>query len=71
MRVHVKDFKHGGGYRGSFVNLLEGDIRWDCVTEALRAAGYDGTLTAELSAIPRTPEYLYAVTSGALDVIIN
>lgn len=72
VKVHVKDFLHGGGgYRGAFVNLLQGDIRWDRVTPALRAAGYDGYVTAELAEMPKTPEYLYSTTSAALDIILN
>ncbi len=51
--VHVKDFKrnvgpfplHGGG---EFVDLLEGDVNWPKVVPALRAAGFDGYLTAEV-----------------------
>ena len=51
--VHVKDFKrnvgpfplHGGG---EFVDLLEGDVNWPKVVPALRQAGFDGYLTAEV-----------------------
>lgn len=68
-KIHVKDFQHSGGYRGNFVNLLQGDIRWDRVMKALSTAGYDDYLTAELSEMPKTPEYLYSITSQALDVI--
>jgi L-ribulose-5-phosphate 3-epimerase len=71
VRVHVKDFLRAGGYRGYFVNLLEGSIRWDRVVASLRAAGFDGCLTAELPVMPHTPDYLYRSTSDALDVIIS
>ena len=70
VKIHVKDFRKSGGNAGSFVNLLEGSIRWDYVVKALRAAGYDGYLTAELGAMPKTPEYLYRITKDALDEII-
>ncbi|MGI5878313.1 MAG: sugar phosphate isomerase/epimerase, partial [Christensenellales bacterium] len=66
-----KDFLRAGGYRGYFVNLLEGSIRWDRVVASLRAAGFDGCLTAELPVMPHTPDYLYRSTSDALDVIIS
>lgn len=71
VKIHVKDFRKTGGNAGHFVNLLEGSIRWGKVVEALDKAGYDGYLTAELSAMPDTPDYLYAITSSALDVILN
>lgn len=70
-KVHVKDFQRAGWYSGCFVNLLQGSIRWGGVMKALRAAGYDGWLTAELGAMRETPHYLYEITSGALDVITN
>ena len=70
-KIHLKDFAHSSWQQGSFVNLLQGDIRWAHVVNALRKAGYDGFLTAELSAMPNTPEYLYSITSHALDIIKN
>lgn len=70
VKIHVKDFLRHGWNAGTFVNLLEGSIRWDRVVEALRRAGYDGYLTAELSAMPKTPEYLYESTVKALDTIL-
>lgn len=70
-KIHVKDFRRAGMNAGSWVNLLEGTIRWEKVIPALRAAGYDGYLTAELPDMPKTPEYLYRVTSDALDIICN
>lgn len=69
VKIHVKDFHKTGNNAGAFVNLLEGSIRWDRVMQALRGAGYDGYLTAELADMPRTPEYLYDVTAKALSLI--
>ena len=69
--IHVKDYLRTlGWHSGCWVNLLEGSIRWNKVTAALRHAGYDGALTAELPAMPATPKYLYGITSAALDEII-
>lgn len=68
-KIHVKDFRRPSMNSGAFVNLLEGSIRWDLVARALRIAGYDGYLTAELADMPKTPEYLYRITSDALDII--
>ena len=44
---------------------------WDKVMESLRTAGYDGYLTAELSAMPHSPTYLYQITSSALDILLQ
>ena len=71
MKVHVKDFRRTGTNAGFFCNLLEGSIRWDKVMEALKNAGYDGYLTAELSAMPSAPEYLYDITARALGIILG
>ena len=72
VKVHVKDFLRSHGlYSGWFVNLLEGSIHWDKVMESLRTAGYDGYLTAELSAMPHSPTYLYQITSSALDSLLQ
>jgi len=71
VKVHVKDFKKSGSNAGHFVNLLEGSIRWDKVMQALRNAGYDDYLTAELAGMPNTPEYLFNITKNALDEIIS
>ena len=69
VKIHVKDFLKTGGNAGTFVNLLEGSIRWEKVVPALQAAGYNGYLTAELSAMPKTPDYMYEITKRALDEI--
>lgn len=50
-RVHLKNFtrQECGGLLGGFTaSLLEGDINWANVFGALKAAGYDGYLTAEM-----------------------
>ncbi len=52
-RVHVKDFKRSVGTVEGFVDLLEGDVDFTAVKEALADIGYDGYLTAEL--LPFTP----------------
>ncbi|MDL2234096.1 sugar phosphate isomerase/epimerase [Ruminococcaceae bacterium OttesenSCG-928-L11] len=48
--VHVKDFKRNGSINrgGDFVDLLKGDVNWPSVIPALRKAGFDGYLTAEV-----------------------
>jgi len=47
-RVHVKDFKRSIGTAEGFVDLLEGDVNFQTVKEALADIGYDGYVTAEL-----------------------
>jgi len=47
-RVHVKDFKRSIGTVEGFVDLLEGDVNFQTVKEALVDIGYDGYVTAEL-----------------------
>lgn len=48
--VHIKDFKRSAGLNqgGEFVDLLQGDVNWKGVIPALRKAGFDGYLTAEV-----------------------
>jgi len=47
-RVHVKDFKLSVGTVEGFVDLLEGDVNFQTVKNALSDIGYDGYVTAEL-----------------------
>ncbi|MBR0459469.1 MAG: sugar phosphate isomerase/epimerase [Victivallales bacterium] len=65
-RVHIKDYKTSVGGLAGFVNLLEGDMPWKETMDALRAIGYDKTITAEI--LPPTGDTV-AVTSVALDKI--
>ena len=52
-RVHIKDFKRSVGNADGFVDLLEGDVDFEAVKQALSEINYDGYVTAEL--IPFTP----------------
>ena len=47
-KIHLKDFSRAIGTLSGFVNLLEGDVNYQAVMEALREIGYDDWLTAEL-----------------------
>lgn len=69
-KIHVKDFLRNGGINrgGNFVNLMEGSVNWPKVVSALRKAGYDGYLTAELGNMADS-QYLYRITSDALNII--
>lgn len=48
--IHVKDYKRNGGINcgGDWADLLKGDVNWPKVVPALRKAGFDGYLTAEV-----------------------
>ena len=52
-RVHIKDFKRSVGNADGFVDLLEGDVDFETVKQALSEINYDGYVTAEM--IPFTP----------------
>jgi len=77
VRVHLKDFKTSGfdgsvGAVDGFCDLMEGEVNWPAVVTALRNAGYDSYLTAEM--IPPTSninqENLITRTSEAIDKIM-
>jgi len=48
--VHIKDYKRNAGVNtgGVFVDLTLGGVEWGKVMNALRGAGFDGCLTAEV-----------------------
>ncbi|NLD87010.1 MAG: sugar phosphate isomerase/epimerase [Clostridiales bacterium] len=71
VKIHVKDFHRTSRNAGTFVNLLEGSINWKAVMESLRAAGYDGYITAELGIISAAPYFLYEITSRALEIMFE
>ena len=47
-RAHLKDFQRSVGTLDGFCDLLQGDRPWAETMAALRAIGYDRTLTAEM-----------------------
>ena len=50
VRIHLKDFKRPSESRGyQWTNLLDGDVNWPQVRQALDEIGYQGFLTPELS----------------------
>lgn len=70
-RVHLKDFRTSVGNINGFVNLLEGDVEWPAVIDALKGVGYDSWLTAEVLPSYRHHSYrLIEATSAAMDSII-
>lgn len=76
--VHIKDFKRNGGINsgGKFVDLLKGDVDWKKTVAALKNAGFDGYLTAEVfkcdSDDPdKSDEEFYRSVLEAENIIIN
>jgi hexulose-6-phosphate isomerase len=70
-RIHVKDYKLSTrAEQGRFVDLLEGDVDWKAVMEALVKVGYRGFLSPEVGGKPDDPNRLMNV-SKALDKILS
>lgn len=68
-KLHAKGFKTSVGNITGFVNLLEGDIDWKKVMEAIKQVGYDDFITAELDGYANFPMNLLFETSHAFDSI--
>jgi L-ribulose-5-phosphate 3-epimerase len=66
-RVHIKDFSVG---TRQFVGLLQGDVDYPRVVNALRGIGYDSFLTAELSPYKQFVERFLSDTAGQIEAII-
>ncbi|MCL2099595.1 MAG: sugar phosphate isomerase/epimerase [Oscillospiraceae bacterium] len=71
--VHIKDFKRNSGINsgGSWPDLLCGDVNFKKIIPALKKAGFDGYLTAEVwkTNENRTFEEFYAEVAAAADKI--
>ncbi len=75
-KIHIKDFKRNKGKintGGNFVDLTQGDVNWKTVVPALRKAGYDGFLTAEVFKEDETQPYTeyYRQISAQEDEILS
>lgn len=70
-RVHVKDFRTIVGNINGFVDLLGGDVNFPEVVRALREAGYDSYLTAEMNGFPCASDAVVVRTLDALTRIVN
>jgi len=71
-KVHLKDFRRGIGNISGFVDLLAGDVDFPAVVKALKEAGYDGYVTAEM--IPPYKHYSDQIiynTSKSIDRILS
>lgn len=71
-RVHFKDFRLAMDNEHGFVTLLEGDVNWPAVRDALRDTGYDSWIAAEvLPAYRHYGEQLIFETSRKIDAILG
>ncbi len=70
-KVHAKDFRVSAGNLDGFVMLMEGDVNWPKVVEALQAVGYAGPLTAEYGPYPHSCETLLRHCHASLKTIIG
>lgn len=68
--IHLKDYRVSVGDLEGFVNIFEGDIKWDEVCSRLAEIDYDGPLISEvLPAFKYHGEVLWKSVSGAIDYI--
>lgn len=74
-KIHIKDFKRKNGTYsgGEWVDLLSGSVNWPKVIPALKAAGFDGYLTAEVGKDDPEQAYpdFYSMVSNQITKIIN
>ncbi len=69
-RVHFKDYKLSDrGEQGHFTGLLQGDVNWKGVMDALVKVGYNGVVSPEIERDAADPEQLSSV-SRSLDRIL-
>lgn len=68
-RVHVKDFRTDVNNARGFAQLLNGDVNWPAVRQALRDIGYDGWVTAEVGRYRYFPKESIIDTAIAMDRI--
>lgn len=70
--IHFKDFRRAVGTAEGFVDLLEGDVNWPAVMEAIAEIGYSGPVAAEMIPGYRFyPEVRLANTSNAMNAILG
>lgn len=68
-KIHFKDFNRA---LGSFVDLMEGNVDFPAVMEALKSIGYDNWITSEVGPVyANYPDMLLYRTSHAMDKIME
>ena len=68
--LHAKDFRVSAGNMDGFVMLLEGDVNWPAVVQALNAIGYEGPLTAEYGPYKHSLEAMLKHCHASLETIV-
>ncbi|MGQ9683630.1 MAG: sugar phosphate isomerase/epimerase family protein [Anaerolineae bacterium] len=68
-RVHFKDYRLDVDDLRGFTHLLNGDVPWPRVMQALRRVGYDGWVVAEVTPYRYCPEQAVADSAAALQAI--
>ena len=69
--VHFKDFKCNIGNLDGFVELLQGDVSYPAVMEALASMGYEGWAVVEQFPTKHYPDAMIYRASQAVDVIFG
>lgn len=70
--IHFKDFRRAVGTADGFVDLLEGDVDWPDIMQAIQDVGFDGPLVAELIPLYKHhPLVRVANASRAMDAILG
>jgi L-ribulose-5-phosphate 3-epimerase len=67
--VHVKDFRRDAGDFAGFVMLMEGDVNWPAVMQALRDVGYDKALVAEFGPYAHSRDVMLQHVRASLSAI--
>lgn len=74
-KIHFKDFKRNGHLNsgGSWQDITKGDVKWNRVIAALRQAGYEGYLTAEVFKQDEEQSFTdyYDEVSKQLDTVLS
>ncbi len=70
-KIHMKDFRANVGNLDGFVMLMEGDVNWPAVMQALREIGYDGPLTAEYWPYKHSLDAMLRHCKASLDAIMS
>ncbi len=70
-KVHFKDYKQSVRTLDGFVDLLNGDVNYPAVMQALDSVGYNDWVTAEVFPYKYHPEALLKNTSQSMDYILN
>jgi L-ribulose-5-phosphate 3-epimerase len=68
--IHVKDFKLSVGSIQGFTGLLQGDVDWPAVRQALADTGYDGYVTVEIPPTAHCQAGSLELTGRALDLLL-